>query len=104
MRSSIEYQSIAKIMDNIDWDADDVERQIMTASEISDMETATTQLMDTVQCINRWVDEHPEHDQLSVWSRELLEAALYIQGEYMHSKQLNYQHLQEKIEQFESSE
>ncbi|GAA0250157.1 hypothetical protein ACFFQF_32235 [Haladaptatus pallidirubidus] len=73
-------------MADIDWDADDVEQQIMTASEISDMEAATIQLLDTVQCINRWVDDHPEHEQLSVWSRELLEAALYIQGEYAFSR------------------
>ncbi|WP_227379547.1 hypothetical protein [Haladaptatus halobius] len=91
-------------MTEIDWDADDVKRQIMTASKISDMETATTQLIDTVQCINRWVDDHPEHDQLSVWSRELLEAVMYIQGEYVHSQELNHQHLQEKIDQFESCE
>lgn len=70
----------------------------MTASEISDMETATIQLSDTVQCINRGIDDHPEHDQLPEWSRELLEAVLYTQGECMHSQQLKYQHFHEKIE------
>lgn len=91
-------------MAEIDWDSDDIQREIMEASDVSDMETATTQLMDAVQSLNRWVDDHPEHDQVADWSRDILEAALYIQGEYTHLQQLNYQHLQEKIDQQHESE
>lgn len=38
----------------------------MVAADVSDMETAISQLMDAVQSLNRWVDGYPEYDQMVI--------------------------------------